>query len=90
MGIMPYRNISYNKGIVPLKLFEYLAVGVPVISIGLPSIKKFEEPGVLKVSDDYEQFINFSKILIEQRNDDTLVNRRIKLQNKIAGKRKCS
>lgn len=79
LGIMPYRNISYNKGIVPLKLFEYLAVGVPVISIGLPSIKKFEEPGVLKVSDDYEQFINFSKILIEQRNDDTLVNRRIKI-----------
>lgn len=31
------------------------------------------------MSDDYEQFINFSKILIEQRNDDTLVNRRIKI-----------
>ena len=82
LGIMPYRNISYNKGIVPLKLFEYLAVGVPVISIGLPSIRKFEESGVLKVTDNYDEFLVQAKNLIDQRYNKSLIQKRIQIAEK--------
>jgi len=46
IGLMPYKKIEYNKGVFPLKFFEYLASGIPVVGCGLPSTKKYEQKGV--------------------------------------------
>lgn len=37
VGLLPYLNNRYNEGVFPLKFFEYLACGLPVVGCGLPS-----------------------------------------------------
>jgi glycosyltransferase involved in cell wall biosynthesis len=38
VGIIPYRINSYTDFIYPMKVFEYLAAGLPVVSTPLPSL----------------------------------------------------
>lgn len=37
VGILPYLENDYNQGVFPLKMYEYLACGKPVVGCGLPS-----------------------------------------------------
>ncbi len=37
LGLLPYLDNEYNRAVFPLKLFEYLACGLPVVGCGLPS-----------------------------------------------------
>ncbi|MFT8872059.1 MAG: glycosyltransferase [Sporolactobacillus sp.] len=46
VGIMPYKPSLYNAAVFPLKLFEFLAAGKPVVGTGLPSTAKYAEEGV--------------------------------------------
>jgi len=46
VGLMPYRDIEYNKSVFPLKFYEYLASGLPVVGCGLPSTEKYSQEGV--------------------------------------------
>lgn len=43
IGLLPYKEIEYNKGVFPLKLFEYLALGLPVVGCGLSSTDKYAQ-----------------------------------------------
>ncbi len=38
MGLVPYRSTPLTRGISPLKTFEYLAAGLPVVSTPLPAV----------------------------------------------------
>jgi glycosyltransferase involved in cell wall biosynthesis len=38
VGIIPYARNSYTASVFPLKVFEYLAAGLPVVSTPLPSL----------------------------------------------------
>jgi glycosyltransferase involved in cell wall biosynthesis len=38
VGIIPYRQNRYTKGVFPMKVFEYLGAGIPVVSTSLPSL----------------------------------------------------
>lgn len=58
IGLMPYKNIDYNRAVSPLKMFEYLAAQVPVVGCGLPTTQKYEEQGVYYYTDGTaDQFI---------------------------------
>jgi teichuronic acid biosynthesis glycosyltransferase TuaH len=43
IGIMPYKKSPYNAAVFPLKLYEFLAAGKPVVGVHLPSTKKCVE-----------------------------------------------
>jgi glycosyltransferase involved in cell wall biosynthesis len=43
VGIVPYRISPLTAGISPLKTFEYLAAGLPVVSTPLPEMKPVDE-----------------------------------------------
>lgn len=47
VGVIPYAQNDYTRGVFPLKLFEYLGAGLPVISTPLPSIISHSSPDVL-------------------------------------------
>lgn len=38
VGIIPYARNAYTASVFPLKVFEYLAAGLPVVSTSLPSL----------------------------------------------------
>jgi len=46
IGLLPYKEIEYNKAISPLKLFEYIASGLPAVGCGLPMTLKYEKSGI--------------------------------------------
>lgn len=52
IGIMPYKPSQYNQAVFPLKLFEFLAAGKPVVGVNLPSTKKHAEDFVYTHLDD--------------------------------------
>lgn len=48
--LIPYLENDYTRSCFPLKLFEYLAAGKPVVASGLPELRGME-PDVVVVSD---------------------------------------
>jgi glycosyltransferase involved in cell wall biosynthesis len=54
VGLIPYVLNVYTKAVNPLKLMEYFAVGIPVISTRLPDVA--DVPGPLFFADTHEEF----------------------------------
>jgi len=52
-GLIPFRRNALTLGVHPLKLFEYLATGIPVLSVDLPAVKALRE-GVFTYRDPAE------------------------------------
>ncbi|WP_440880897.1 glycosyltransferase [Tenacibaculum sp. C7A-26P2] len=73
-GIIPYNNLEINKGIYPLKINEYLAVGLPVIMTNFAPLQEFEP--VISISKNKNEFA--ANLYSEITNDsEDLINRRI-------------
>ena len=73
VGIIPYIVNEVNKNIYPLKINEYLAVGVPLVMTPFASLPEFE--GMVSVSKDKDDFV--LKLQAETAND---TNEKIKLR----------
>jgi glycosyltransferase involved in cell wall biosynthesis len=57
-GILPYVLTDYTADIMPVKLKEYLAAGVPVVATHLPDICRFADkhPGTISFANTPETF----------------------------------
>ena len=42
VGIVPYANTQFNRNSFPMKTFEYLAAGKPVVSTPLPAVRSLQ------------------------------------------------
>ena len=47
VGLIPYAENEYTRNVFPLKLFEYLAAGKPVVATGLPELEGLEPDAVV-------------------------------------------
>jgi uncharacterized SAM-binding protein YcdF (DUF218 family)/glycosyltransferase involved in cell wall biosynthesis len=58
VGLVPYRISDYTDSVYPVKLNEYLAMGIPVVATDLPEIRRFnaEHGDVIAVAPDAEHF----------------------------------
>ena len=75
--IIPYiAHDPFNIHCSPLKLYEYLATGKPIVTTDLPAVRSFK--GLLRIARDGKEF----KYQIEQalmENDETLQLKRIRI-----------
>lgn len=55
-GLIPFVKHPVTQAASPLKLYEYLAAGLPVVSAPLPDCLNLASPGVVYVADSPEQF----------------------------------
>lgn len=69
LGIIPYKMDEVNKNIYPLKINEYLAVGVPVVMTAFADLADFKD--MVKSATNKELFK--SQILSELKNDNNLL-----------------
>jgi glycosyltransferase involved in cell wall biosynthesis len=66
VGIIPYIVNEVNKNIYPLKINEYLAVGVPLVMTPFAVLPEFD--GLVSIS---ESISDFAKKLVEETKNDT-------------------
>ncbi len=53
--IVPYRNNSYNAASFPLKFWEFMASGKPIVVTGLPELQEYE--GLIGYANNGSEFI---------------------------------
>jgi len=71
--LMPFARTSVGQGLLPLKLFEYLSMGKPIIATNSGSLEIFRD--VLYLADDSSMFIQQVKLAISEV-DTSLVRKR--------------
>jgi glycosyltransferase involved in cell wall biosynthesis len=59
VGVLPYVLNPYTAAIMPAKLKEYLAAGLPIVATPLPEIRRFadEHPEVVTFANDAPDFV---------------------------------
>ena len=55
--IIPFIINDLVRGVNPLKLYEYLAAGKPVVSTALPQVLNLEKDGLVYIGKDHSDFI---------------------------------
>ncbi|WP_454804169.1 glycosyltransferase [Mucilaginibacter phyllosphaerae] len=57
VGIIPFVKDDFTRGIYPMKINEYLAAGLPVVSTAFGDIADFAS--LIKITDDKETFLQY-------------------------------
>ncbi len=71
--MIPYVTNEFTNNVSPLKLYEYLALGKPVVSTKIADLERFK--GVIRVSGSKKDFIENISLCLEEK-DIQLVNKR--------------
>ncbi len=70
LGIIPFLKNDFNKGIYPLKINEYLAAGLPVVTTDFSNLNEFQ--AVVSIVDSKE---NFLQSLLHELQTDNLAKK---------------
>ncbi|MBN2302715.1 MAG: glycosyltransferase, partial [Lentisphaerae bacterium] len=54
--LIPYALNAYTQGVFPMKFFEYMATGKPIVSTALPSLRDYE--WLSPQARSYEEFVS--------------------------------
>jgi glycosyltransferase involved in cell wall biosynthesis len=73
-GLIPYKRSRFNDGSNPVKFYEYLAAGVPVISAALPALLAFGN--VATFTDDPASFADAANRAAAKPGDPSAVRQR--------------
>ena len=74
VGIIPFRTNDLTIRVNPLKLREYLAAGLPVVSTPLPEVARYD--GLVHLADGAEAFIAAIETALGQRSE-AMARRRV-------------
>jgi glycosyltransferase involved in cell wall biosynthesis len=74
VGIIPFRKNDLTVRANPLKLREYLAAGLPVVSTPLPEVARYN--GLVHLADGAEAFIAAIETALDQRSE-AMARRRV-------------
>jgi glycosyltransferase involved in cell wall biosynthesis len=70
VAMIPFVLNELNKSTSPIKLFEYLAAGLPVVSTSMPEVLPFIEKGVVSCADSPSEFAAAVLDLAKSNNAD--------------------
>jgi UDP-galactopyranose mutase len=73
--LIPYILNEMTVYISPIKLYEYLAVGKPIVSTGLPEVMKYKD--FVRVASDAHDFIQNIQTALEDDSPDRVMTRRV-------------
>jgi glycosyltransferase involved in cell wall biosynthesis len=78
-GIIPFIVDTMNESTNPIKLFEYLGAGLPVISTPLVEVKKYEQIGVVATATGVGEFCDAIVDAIGRKTDIAAQNKRLEI-----------
>lgn len=68
VAIIPFIINELTRSSNPLKLFEYLASGLPVISVNIPEVARYTE--IVKVADNHLEFIKMTEQALKENSKE--------------------
>jgi glycosyltransferase involved in cell wall biosynthesis len=74
VAIIPFVINELTKNVNPIKLREYLAAGVPVVSSRLPEVEKYSEYAF--IADNHQEFVKYLEKAIENDSNELKNKRR--------------
>lgn len=77
--IIPYKLNQYGQMCFPIKIFEYLALGKPVVTTALPSIKHLAKHNVIYWANNNKEFISLIIKALREKKNKRLIEIRKKL-----------
>lgn len=78
VAILPFKINNITKSTSPIKMFEYMAAGVPIVSVDLPEPKKYKSVLIAKNYDDFVDKIFIAKELKMDENYLKLLDKEAK------------
>ncbi len=70
VGIIPFINNDLTAAINPLKLYEYMAARLPIVSSDLPEVRRFKN--IIKIATNKLEFVEAIETLLQA--DKTLID----------------
>ncbi len=74
VALIPYRETAYTRSCFPLKVYEYLAAGKPVVATGLPELRGLE-PDVVVAAAQGRAFIEAVELALGRTGPDDQARR---------------
>ena len=68
IALNPYKVDGVAEGCSPLKLYEYLAAGLPVVSTEMPEVRKFEH--IVKVATNYDEYVQGLETFLNMKSSE--------------------
>jgi glycosyltransferase involved in cell wall biosynthesis len=77
VGILPYVQNAFTADLMPVKLKEYLAAGLPVVSTPLPEVSKFAEdhPGLVAFASEAPAFVAALRAAARANGEEAIAHR---------------
>jgi glycosyltransferase involved in cell wall biosynthesis len=75
VSLVPYRTGDQARAIDPLKLYEYLAFGKPIVSVEIPSVLEFE--GLVRIARSPGEFLSHCDGAVAERDEALAARRRL-------------
>ncbi len=70
VGIIPFKVNELTLACNPLKLLEYLSLGIPVVSVNLPEVTKFKSAAY--IANSYEEFVMMIELSLHQSDEEKI------------------
>ena len=72
--LIPFRINKLTESVNPIKMFEYLSAGKPIVSTPLPEVLAFKQ--VVEIANNEQEMIDAIRLTIQSQDDDQIVGRR--------------
>ncbi|MGE4441524.1 MAG: glycosyltransferase [Desulfomicrobium sp.] len=74
VGIIPFLVNDLTKSVNPIKLLEYLACGLPVVSTDMPEVRRFSEH--VHIASDTNNFVRCIEVALHEATPDLVRSRK--------------
>jgi len=75
--LIPFKLIPLTMATNPVKFYEYISSGKPVVSVDLPELKQYEN--ICYIAENYEQFLGCIEKALNEKEDKNLIEARIEV-----------
>lgn len=64
-GLLPFVRTELTRTVNPIKMYEYLAAGLPVVSTPLPEAERFRGP--IRIAESTDEFVSACDAVVEEK-----------------------